>query len=326
VAAELALQVGWDHGVVVEGPRARLRLDPSRPGSGESVLSHAHLDHLSSNRAHMTPATREILAARIGAVDAVSMPMHAPRTLGGLEVTLLPAGHCLGAAMVQAGSVLYTGDFHPAAGLTTPAAQPAPCETLVMESTYGDPRFRLPPRELALASLAAWLERTLPDAGVALGAYQLGRAQELIALLNQQGSVPVVTPDIEALCDVYVRHGVPLRYRAATPDEMYGTLAPGQAIVVPRNLLVHGTSFPRHLRDAGAKAAYVSGWCGVFSYHDKYAIDAQFALTDHASFDQLLAFAAACEPRLVLTCMGRAESLAREITMRLGIPARALSG
>jgi hypothetical protein len=62
----------------------------------------------------------------------------------------------------------------------------------------------------------------------------------------------------------------------------------------------------------------------VYSYHDKYRIDAQFALTDHASFDQLLDFARACKPRRVLTCMGRPQVLAREVTMRLGIPAQAM--
>jgi Cft2 family RNA processing exonuclease len=272
----------------------------------------------------MTEATRDFLAARTGLVEATALPMGKAARVGGMEVTLHPAGHCLGAAMVQVEDVLYTGDFNPAPALTTPAARPVPCDTLVIESTYGDPRFRLPPRELALASMEAWLDRTLPEAGLALGAYQLGRAQELVALLNRRGVVPSVTPDILALCDIYVKHGVPLRARAASAEEMYGTLLPGQAMVVPRSQLARGAGFARHLREAGARAAYVSGWCAVYSYFDKYDIDAQFPLTDHASFEQLLAFAEACGPRRVYTCMGRPQALARELAARLGVPARAL--
>lgn len=323
MATALRPQVAWDHGLVLTGLQGTLRLDPGRPGPGPAVVSHAHLDHLSGHGAHMTEPTRDFLAARTGSVDARSLPLHKPTDLGGWEVTLHDAGHCLGAAMVQAGDLLYTGDFNPVAGFTTPGAKPVPCDTLVIESTYGDPRFRLPPRELALASMEAWFDHTLPEAGIALGAYQLGRAQELVALLNRRGVVPAVTPDIGALCDIYRKHGMAIRDRPATADEMYGTLAPGQAIVVPRNLLLKGSPFARHLRASGGKAAYVSGWCGIYSYHDKYEIDAQFGLTDHATFDQLLAFVQACKPRQVYTVMGRTQPLAREVA-RLGFPAKAL--
>lgn len=323
MAGELATLVGWDHGLVLHGLRGTLRLDPGRQGPGEAVVTHAHLDHLRGN-AHMTEPTRDFLAARTGLVDAKPLTVGRTTQLAGWDVTLHDAGHCLGAAMVQADDVLYTGDFNPVASLTTPAARPVPCEALVIESTYGDPRWRLPPRELALASFEAWVERTLPQAGIAVGAYQLGRAQELVAQLNQRGIVPAVAPDIGPLCDIYVKHGVPLRYRAATTDELYGALQPGVVMVVPRQLLGKAEPWARHLREAGGKAAYVSGWCAVYSYHEKYSIDAQFALTDHATFDGLLQFVAACRPRRVYTVMGRTEALAREIAGRLGIPARAL--
>lgn len=324
MAAELRAQVSWDHGLTLHGLRGTLRLDPGRPGAGPAVVSHAHLDHLRGDGAHMSEPTRDFLAARLGSVDAKAMAMHKAQDIEGWEVTLHDAGHCLGAAMVQVEDLLYTGDFSPIAGFTTPGARPVPCETLVIESTYGDPRFTLPPRELVLASMGAWLDRVLPQGGVALGAYQLGRAQELVAWMNRRGVVPAVTPDILALCDIYHRHGVPLEHRAASADELYGSLAPGAAMVVPRNHLLKGAAFARHLREGGGKAAYVSGWCAVYSYHDKYDIDAQFPLTDHASFDQLLGFAAACRPKRVFTVLGRNQALAREIAARLGIPARPL--
>lgn len=325
MATELRARVAWDeHGLTLHGLRGPLRLDPGKPGPGPAVVSHAHLDHLSGHGAHMTAPTRDFLAARTGSADARELTVGKTVDLGGWEVTLRDAGHCLGAVMVQAGEVLYTADFNPAPGFTTPGAKPVPCETLVIESTYGDPRFTLPPRELALASMEAWLDRTLPNAGVAFGAYQLGRAQELVALLNKRGVVPAVTPDILALCHIYRKHGVPLQDRAATPDEMYGTLEPGTAMVVPRNMLIKGSPFARHLRAAGGKAAYVSGWCGVYSYHDKYDIEAQFGLTDHASFEQLLSFAEACKPRQVYTVMGRNAPLARAIAARLGVRAQPL--
>lgn len=325
MAASLEAKVAWEQGVVLHGLRGTLRLDSARAGPGPHVVSHAHLDHLRGN-AHMSEPTRDFLAARTGLVDATPVPMNKALDLAGWRIALRDAGHCLGAAMVEVGEgeLLYTGDFNPAPALTTPAAKPVRCDTLVMESTYGDPRYTLPPRALVVASLEAWLERTLPEAGVALGAYQLGRAQELVALLNRRGIVPSVAQDILPLCDIYRRHGVALEYRAASPDELYGALQPGQCMVVARGLLAKDAPYARHLQEAGGRAAYVSGWCAVYSYFDKYAIDAQFALTDHATFDQLLGFARACGPRRVFTCLGRAEPLAREVARRLGIPATPL--
>jgi putative mRNA 3-end processing factor len=325
VATELRAQVTWDHGLTLHGLRGTLRLDPGKPANGgPAVVSHAHLDHLSGNGAHMTPATRDFLAARTGSVDARTLPLDKTTDLDGWQVTLRDAGHCLGAAMVEVEGLLYTGDFNPVAGFTTPGAQPRECDTLVIEATYGDPRFTLPPRGLTLANMDAWLDRVLPDHGVALGAYQLGRAQELVAWLNRRGVEPVLTPDIAALSAIYDRHGVPQRYRAATPDHLYGTLAPGEAMVVPRNLLLQDAAYARHLREAGGKAAYVSGWCAIYNYHERYAIDAQFALTDHATFDHLLAFAEACKPKRIHTVMGRTAPLARALARQLGVPAKPL--
>ncbi|HEV8360819.1 MAG TPA: MBL fold metallo-hydrolase [Candidatus Thermoplasmatota archaeon] len=323
MASSLAVQVGWDHGLVLRSLQGPLRLDCAKPGQGPSIVTHAHLDHLRGN-AHMTEPTRDFLAARLGLVDARPLAVGAPTQLEGWEVLLHDAGHCLGAAMVEASGVLYTGDFNPVAALTAPGARPVACEVLVIESTYGDPRWRHPPRDLVLASLHAWLDRALPEGGVVLGCHQLGRAQELVAILNRRGVVPAVAPDIAVLCEIYVKHGVPLRFRAATPGELYGTLGPHQALVAPRTLLRKGEAFTRHLREAGGRAAYVSGWCAVYSYHDKYDIDAQFALTDHATFEQLLDFAAQCRPRRVFTVMGRTEPLARELARRLGVPAQPL--
>lgn len=323
MAASLAVQVGWDHGLVLNGLGGPLRLDCGKPGPGPAIVTHAHLDHLRGN-AHMTEPTRDFLAARLGLVDAKRLDLQKPTQLEGWEVTLHEAGHCLGAAMVEAGGVLYTGDFNPTPALTAPGARPVQCEVLVIESTYGDPRYTLPPRDLTLASLDAWLDRSLPQGGVALGCHQLGRAQELVAILNRRGVEPAVSPDIRALCDIYRKHGVGVRDRDATPGEMYGTLEPHQAMIVPRQMLAHGSAYARHLREAGGRAAYVSGWCAVYSYFDKYDIDAQFALTDHATFEQLLSFAEACKPRRVYTVMGRTAPLAREMARRLGVPATPL--
>jgi Cft2 family RNA processing exonuclease len=78
------------------------------------------------------------------------------------------------------------------------------------------------------------------------------------------------------------------------------------------------------LSGEGGGGAFLSGWCQVFSYFDRYFIEAQFPLTDHATFPELLSFAKACAPKNVITVHGKAATLAAEVERRLGIPARPL--
>ena len=74
-------------------------------------------------------------------------------------ITLLPAGHILGSAQSfvesAAGTLLYTGDFKLRAGLSAEPAQWRHADTLIMETTFGLPKYVMPPTEEVLAPLPA---------------------------------------------------------------------------------------------------------------------------------------------------------------------------
>ncbi len=72
------------------------------------------------------------------------------------------------------------------------------------------------------------------------------------------------------------------------------------------------------------RTAAVSGWAMDSGYRYQMRVDEAFPFSDHADFEELLAFTKACEPSLVLTHHGFDESLAQEIKGRLGIEARPL--
>ena len=55
-----------------------------------------------------------------------------------------------------------------------------------------------------------------------------------------------------------------------------------------------------------------------------YGLDAQFPLSDHADFDDLLRFVDACRPKRVYTVFSHPVDLAKEIERRLRIPAEPL--
>ncbi|HET6403563.1 MAG TPA: hypothetical protein VFH78_02855 [Candidatus Thermoplasmatota archaeon] len=296
---------------------AILHLDPKKRTEG-SVVTHGHTDHLTSD-AHMTPPTLDFLRVRRPARGGMALPYGKEIEVHGLRVKLHDAGHIFGSAMVEVqgpeGSLLYTGDFNPRAGFTSGKADPRPCDTLVMESTYGDPRFDLPPRELVLESLEAWMLGRLVKGPVALGAYPLGRAQELIALANRAGLTPVVSPDIAALTSVYNAHGHDLSY-AVAGTERARDMEHAALHIVPREWLKRESDFARGMRSRKGAMAFLSGWCHRYSYFNAYDIDAQFALSDHAAFRDLVAFAEATGAKRVYTMHGAAATLAKELRAR----------
>ncbi len=314
------------NGVEVHHGDRVLHLDPKRAVGG-SVVSHGHLDHLASGGV-MTPPTVDMLRVRRGGTGT-ALAVGEEATVAGFPLRLQEAGHVLGAAMVEVEvdgrTLLYTGDFSTVPGLTRGGAKPVACDVLVMESTYGEPRWDLPPRDLVLENVERWVGNRLAEGPVALGAYALGRAQELVALANRNGWQPMLPPDVADLTRVYNDHGCDLTFVERGSGEAWRETTRGNLLhIVPRTELRKGTSFTKRLRKQGGSAALLSGWCHRFRYFDRYAIDAQFPLTDHASFPELVAFARACDPDRVLLHHGSAKRLARELKSRVGLQAEAL--
>lgn len=107
-----------------------------------------------------------------------------------IRVRLQAAGHILGSAYVEfdvqaaAGvkdhRIVFSGDLGaPHAPLLPAPVSPYRCDTLVIESTYGNRNH--PDRRIRKAKLQAVLERALADDGVVLiPAFSIGRTQEIL--------------------------------------------------------------------------------------------------------------------------------------------------
>jgi Cft2 family RNA processing exonuclease len=314
------MQAFYEKGIVVQDGKREVVLDPKRGRAG-SVVSHGHMDHLSSG-GYMTPGTLDILKARRKRGTGTPIEYDREVEVEGFDVTLREAGHTFASAMIRVDDVLYTGDFNPEGGVTCGRAEPEWCQTLILEATYGRPSFHFPDKRDTEADLVAWTELQLAHGPVAIGGYEFGKAQELIALMNRAKLDVAVPAGIADLADVYRRHGVKLQYRRTadlSEDERKD----------PRVYIVPGRWF-RALPEeetwlSGARTAYVSGWCTQYDFTRTMGIDAQFPLSDHGDFDDLMEFAAHCRPRRVYTVFTHATELAREIARKLKVKAEPLA-
>ena len=114
----------------------------------------------------------------------------------GIRFTFGQAGHILGSGFIRfewdnpAFSVVFSGDIGASDTPILPDASiPAPCDLLIMESTYGDRNHE--DRSQRLRRLAETLSRAMADGGkIFIPAFSLGRTQELIYELDRLYSDP----------------------------------------------------------------------------------------------------------------------------------------
>jgi DNA ligase-1 len=311
-----------------------LWLDPHRPRDF-AFLSHAHADHFAAHRRILCSApTRRLLEARYGA--AVGRAQFVSPEFGeivplaeGWTAELLPAGHIPGSAMLlvtgpeDGATLLHTGDFktRPAAGAEP--VVPRPADILILETTFGLPKFLFPPAAEVLAAIVKWCLEAIEEGEIpVLMAYSLGKAQEL--LLSLHGIAPELTfqihDSVAAMNAVVASLGYPLpECERFDPGERDPS---GSVIIVPPNA---GRSLAvRRLRKS-ARLAMVSGWGMEPGAKFRYQCDEVFPLSDHAGYDDLLAFVAAVNPARVFTIHGYTREFAADLRHR-GFEAWPLTG
>jgi len=297
-----------DNGVEVRKGDLRIALDPDKKEPG-SLVSHAHMDHLSSG-AYMTRETHSILKVRRPRCKGIPMDYNTWYEINGFEVTFYPAGHVFGSAMLKVDDVLYTGDFNTQDGYTCGHAHPMPCRILVTEATYGTPDHVLPKKSIVYRDMIRTIKES--DKQVVIAAYAFGKAQEIIALLNRNDISVAVPDEIAQIAYIYSLHGHTLKY------EPLNLKTDTKVAIVPRVLVQKPTPEVKRFLDAGAKTAIASGWA-AFQLFSGY--DLRIPLSDHADFYDILRFVEQCSPEKVYTVHGYPRELAREIRDRLGIEA-----
>lgn len=312
-------------------PELALWLDAhdSRGPDEWAVVSHAHSDHIARHkRVILTEPTARLLRQRLGGQREERILRFGERAAfigprGDFALTLLPAGHILGSAMVfvewSGGSLLYTGDFRLR---ESPACEPCDftaargCDWLVMETTFGRPEYVFPPTAEITESLLRFCREALAasEIPVLLG-WTLGKAQELLCLLADSGLRVAVHEAVLPLARIYEQCGVPLGAYAALDV----TRSAGLVLICPPTF----AQSPQRAALGPCRLAVATGWAMESSCKYRSGVDAAFPLSDHADFNELIEFVRQVRPRRVFTTHGFAADFAA--TLRdLGYDAEAL--
>lgn len=295
--------------------RAQLAVDVRRR-QPRCFVSHAHTDHIARHElALATPATSALYRHRLGSRYRVQeMPYREPIEFGGLRLTTYPAGHILGSAMLLAEdgdkSLLYTGDFKLDPSATAEPAELPHADVLVMECTYGRPRYQLPPREESVAELIKLVQSTLADGRTpVIHAYPLGKSQEVTKLLTDAGTPVLQHPAIYAISRIYSQFGVDLGNvdicKPSPTGKGKGEGIAGHALVtLPRS--ARGFRLPGLDKDKTVSIT-ATGWAMDPSTKYRLGVDHAIPLSDHADFEQLIEAVRRVEPREIYCTHGTDE-------------------
>ncbi|HSI12300.1 MAG TPA: MBL fold metallo-hydrolase RNA specificity domain-containing protein, partial [Chthoniobacter sp.] len=307
----------------LELPEHGLWLDPEDPRPF-AFVSHAHADHIARHQEFIASAgTARLMQARLGGErEAHILEFGQPAKFRDFQITLLPAGHIFGSAQSliesEHGSLLYTGDFKLRSGLSAEPTEWRHAETLIMETTYGLPKYRLPPTEEVIARMIAFCHESLEDGAVpVLLGYSLGKAQEILCAILKAGLTPMLHGAVYQMTEIY---------RQLRPDfpDGYERYSAGK---VEGKVLICPPSANRSImltRIKNRRVAVLTGWALDPGATYRYQCDAAFPLSDHADYTDLVRYVELVQPKRVLTLHGFASAFAADLRER-GFEAWALS-
>jgi putative mRNA 3-end processing factor len=302
-------------------------VDPLR-SVARAVVTHGHADHARPGHDAVlaTPQTLRIMAARLGARAgrrSQALAYGERVEVNGVTLRLEPAGHVLGSAQAvlewRGSRVVVSGDYKRRSDPTCTPFEVVRCDVFVTEATFGLPVFRHPPDSAEIDRLLR-SQATFPERAHLVGAYALGKAQRVIALLRQAGyDRPIYLHGaLHRLSKLYAAEGVDLgALRPATAG--LRDLA-GEIVLAPPSALADRWS--RRLPDP--VTAMASGWMRVRARARQRGVELPLVVSDHADWDELTETLEDVAAPEVWVTHGNEEALVHYAAGR-GIRARALA-
>jgi putative mRNA 3-end processing factor len=237
-----------------------------------------------------TTETIDLMRLRYGddfAASAQAIRYGETVRLGDVKATLHPAGHVLGSAQIALEAdglrIVASGDYKTIADPTCAPFTRLSCDVFVTEATFALPVFRHghPDAEVAklLHSVALF-----PERAHLIGAYSLGKAQRLIALLRNAGyEKPIyLHGSMEKFTRYYQSRGIELGRvelaRNASRSELVGCIA-----LCPPSTLHEPWSrrFPDPL------TCLASGWMRLRARTRQHRVELPLVISGHADWDAL---------------------------------------
>jgi putative mRNA 3-end processing factor len=295
-------------------PRGGFHIDPTRPVN-KAIITHGHSDHArAGHRAVLaTQETIDLMRLRYGddfAGSTQAVNYGEGVTIDGVRVEVHPAGHVLGSAQIALVAdgvrIVVSGDYKTMADPTCTPFELLSCDIFVTEATFGLPVFRQPDPRTEIAKLLQSVA-LFPERSHLVGAYPLGKAPRVIALMREagydqpiylHGALDSITRYYAARIDL----GELRLVRGTDKAELAGAIA-----VAPPSALKD--VWTRRLPDP--VTSFASGWMRIRARARQSAIELPLVISDHADWNGLTSTVAATGASEIWVTHGAEEALVR---------------
>ena len=292
-------------------------------------MTHGHSDHARPGNGAVlaTPETLAIMQARHGHEawrERQALAYGERLEIGGVTVSLAPAGHVLGSAQAvlewRGCRVVVSGDYKRRPDPTCAPFEVVPCDLFITEATFGLPVFRHPDDREEIGKLLGSLA-TYPERAHLVGAYSLGKAQRVLALIREAGyDKPIYLHGaLRALTTLYEGFGLDFGALPPATGAAKAELA-GEIVLAPPSALADRWS--RRLGEP--VTAMASGWMRVRARARQRGAELPLVISDHADWDELTRTIEDVEASEVWVTHGNEEALVHHASLQ-GIKARALA-
>ena len=288
-----------------------------------AIISHGHADHARWGMKHYLCHTdsKAILKQRLGKdINIETMPYKESRIINGVAVSFHPAGHVIGSAQIRLeykGRIeVFSGDYKTQPDFITTAFEPVKCHSFITESTFGLPIYHWKSEDTIQNELHNWIKynQSQNRTSVFVG-YSLGKAQRILSLIDGVDAV-FVHRSIYNLNKAIASSGYKIPEAQLLTADFNKKEVEGKLIIVPPAAL----DSRMFKRIPNAATAICSGWMQIRGNRRWRAVDAGFAVSDHADWNGLISAIKATEAEEVYVTHGSQATFSRYLN-EIGIQA-----
>lgn len=309
------MKIRLNNGLYIKLQNTKISIDSRLDSKSQfGVISHAHADHTPSSFSDgeyiCSDMTYSLVKKRVGEFNRKNCSDN---------IKLFNSGHIPGSTSVlfdYEDRVFYTGDFSIRDRMHLNGLEPPSCDKLIIESTYGHPRYKFPNQDVLENNIVEWFS-SMRGEKVVCDAYSLGRAQEIEILARRAG-----------FSDILVNKATKDMNNIISDDNYsFSTELYDNDKISNDSLLI--SSNKNHIEKFSevdnVSVVKFTGWAIDNRYDQSNLYDKAFTLSDHADFNELISVVEKTKPNKVYTIHGHKDWLSKEINKRFeNIKARSL--
>lgn len=291
----------------------KISLDKKDKSANINFISHAHSDHTSSANTKSKFLSSAVTAKLIKARQSIDIDYS--ENIPGMK--LLSAGHILGSKQLYLDheslgrTITYSGDYQMQPSLVAEPIEIKETDCLIIDSTYPYPDVVFEEKSEVIYTIQKYTNDKLDRGLVLFQTYSLGKAQEIIKILNKSGIRPITTEKISQLNGIHNDHGVQLEYvtDSEESEELKETLRSNFVFICEHAKF---DEYKVKLAATYGRRIFTAVATG-FAQSVRFNTDVQFGLSDHADFKQAKEYIDSCSPKIIYTYGGNAKIFAENL-------------